>query len=284
MLNQGKIRVTNIQRLCVNDGPGVRTVIFLKGCYLCCPWCCNPESINYDSDYFFVKRKCLSDSNQKFCRQCEILAGNRNKQSCPIGVYEHTFRDYTEEELYYQIIRDKLIYESGGGVTFSGGEPLFQAASIKPLVQKLKSENIHVAVETSLYAPHDNLKELNPLIDYWLIDLKFQYGFITNSQYKIVNQFDNNLKSVMSVASSDKILFRMVLMNEALEHSVRIIENLKKYKISVIELLMYHSLAENKYRQLGISFKRFSSPEANGVSSFLSLLRDEGITASYAKI
>ena len=105
---RSKIRVSAIQRLCLQDGPGVRTTVFLKGCYLCCPWCCNPETIYYDKDTYLLKspEKC---GKYSLCSSCELNGGNRRKEECPFDVYVPTYTDYEFEELFQVLIRDESI-------------------------------------------------------------------------------------------------------------------------------------------------------------------------------
>lgn len=99
MLAENKIRVTAIQRLCVHDGPGVRTTVFLKGCYLQCPWCCNPETINYEGDALYNKGVCKKEKASIVCQDCTICGGTRSKEECPINAYEKTYIRGTERSV-----------------------------------------------------------------------------------------------------------------------------------------------------------------------------------------
>lgn len=268
-----KIRVTSIQRLCVNDGPGVRTVVFLKGCYLQCPWCCNPEAIHYDGDEYFDKGNCKYPIRNPICKDCELHGGNMPKEGCPFGGYEKTYKDYEVEELFGLLMRDAALYRDGGGITFSGGEPLLQAIAIKPLLQRLKDEKIHIAFETTLYAPSAQYNAAKEYVDYWLVDLKFQFGYMTNKDYTVdINDFEANLQNLQS--SGKAIVYRMVVMEEMMEKASQIVQRLKGHGIDGIELLNYHGLAESKYRELGKVFKRFrplSDMEAERISKMLGI-------------
>ena len=118
-----KVRVTNIQRFCLNDGPGIRTTVFFKGCNLKCPWCANPENIEYEIQEFYNP--------------------NTNER----GTFGY---DIELEELERQLLKDESYYNmSQGGITFSGGEPLLQFHKLEPLLKRLKEKNIHLCVETA---------------------------------------------------------------------------------------------------------------------------------------
>jgi len=278
-----KIRVTAIQRLCVNDGPGVRTVVFLKGCCLQCPWCCNPEAIHYDGDEYFDKGRCKYPENNPICRNCELHGGRVFKTDCPLGAFEKTYKDYEAEELFGLLMRDAALYRDGGGITFSGGEPLLQAIAIKSLLQRLKDEDIHIAFETTLYAPSAQYDAVKAYIDYWLVDLKFQFGYMINRNYTVgINDFEANLRDLQS--SQKDVIYRMVVMEEMMGKASQIVLGLKDHGIDGIELLNCHGLAESKYKELGRVFKNFQ-PLSNSHSETLSgLLVKNGINVKIAKL
>ncbi len=262
------LRITAIQRLCVNDGPGVRTVVFLKGCSLHCPWCCNPEAISYSKNLFFDKGIC-GKYNEPFCKKCEIKGGDILKENCPLCAYEKTYRDYTVEELFAILMKDESLFRQGGGVTFSGGEPMLQAKSLFPLLQMLKKAQIDVAFETALYVPNEYFIMLLPYINYYLVDLKFQYGYIPNDDLCVdKNEIIKNLEGLQRNVDRKNILYRMVIMTECLSNLDNIIMNMKSYNIDSLQLLPYHELAKNKYKQLGLAFHSFTTPNANVISEF----------------
>lgn len=278
-----KIRVTAIQRLCVNDGPGVRTVVFLKGCYLECPWCCNPEAIHYDKDEYFDKGICKFPAENAFCRNCELHGGNSLKGHCPINSFEKTYTDYNVDELYILLMRDENLYRNGGGVTFSGGEPLLQAEVLLPLLKKIKERDIHIAFETCLFAETRQYQMVKNYVDFWLIDLKFQYGYIPNSDYQIIiGQFEENLRKLQQIKTQH--IFRMVIMGEALNKKEKIRESLLNHEIKEIELLACHSLAKKKYEQLHRSFHQFRTPTLDELLMFESYLMEEGIKSTFLSL
>lgn len=274
-----KLRVTGIQRLCVSDGPGVRTVVFLKGCYLHCPWCCNPETIQYNEDSYFKRGECVD--SPLLCSSCVLHEGNASVTKCPYHVYEEVSHDYTHEELLGFLMKDSNVLKDGG-VTFSGGEPLLQAFTLKPLLATLKAKGVNIAFETTLYAPSNHLEAVINEANYWLVDVKFQYGLIPNRDYKLDDGcFEKNLRTLQEKVSDDNIIFRMVLMNEVLNKADNIAQQLLSHNIRKIELLPCHSLAENKYKQLGKSFHKFGTPTKNDLDGFVKCLNNNGILATY---
>jgi len=129
------VRITNIQHFSLHDGPGIRTTVFLKGCNLKCPWCANPE--------------CISSKIQ--------------------GEFGY---DISLEKLEQEIVKDKPFYETGGGVTFSGGEPLLQINDLEPLLKSLKNKNINICFETALFVPEKYLKIAKKYSDEFIVDIK----------------------------------------------------------------------------------------------------------------
>lgn len=135
--------VTNIQRMCFHDGPGIRTTVFLKGCSVHCPWCSNPENLN-----FKIER--ISNNME------EVVFG----------------REYSTYEILRELLKDEDYWSDGGGVTFSGGEALMHIPEIINLLQELKGRRIHLTVETSLFAPIEYVKKASLLFDLFYVDVK----------------------------------------------------------------------------------------------------------------
>lgn len=279
------IRVTALQRLCVHDGPGVRTTVFLKGCFLQCPWCCNPETIRYDHDLIFDKGLCKHESVSALCENCVIIGGEHPKGACPFRAFESTYTDYDVDELLTLLMRDKKLYEADGGVTFSGGEPLLQATALLPLLQKLKKRGIHITLETSLYSPLQNIQSLLPYIDYWIVDLKFQYGYVPNpdAERKKID-IEKNLFLLQTAVASEFIHYRMVVMREIMNRMKSIIHKLKLCRVDSIELLGYHFLGENKYYELGRSFRKFTCLGKEELKNMCMQFETEGVKATFLTI
>lgn len=183
-----KARITDIKRFAVHDGNGIRTTVFLKGCPLKCLWCHNPESISYQPQLGLYHGKCAGcmecasvcpqgahkseDGRHMFdpsvCRHC-----GKCETVCPQGALQLYGREMTVEQLLPLLLEDKDFYDvSGGGVTLSGGECLMQADFCAALLQRLKENGIHTAVDTCGFVSRDALNKVIPYTDIFLYDLK----------------------------------------------------------------------------------------------------------------
>ena len=154
-----KAYVTNIQRFSLNDGPGIRTTVFLQGCNMHCDWCHNPETIPARPVEMFYKEKCIG------CGKC--------KEGCTTGARAMSSREMTVEEVMREVRQDKLYYdESGGGVTVSGGEPSLRADFVMALADACHAEGIKIAVETNMSLPWAQIEPMLRKMDLVMCDIK----------------------------------------------------------------------------------------------------------------
>ncbi len=222
-----KTLVFDIEKFAVHDGPGIRTVVFLKGCPLRCLWCHNPESQSFER---------------------ETMAGVNG------GPPENVGKPMTVEEVMASVRKDKPFYDSSsGGLTISGGEPLAHFEFTRALLAAAKAEGINTAIETSGFAPRERIEELLPLVDLWLWDIK-----ATPVRHKDLTGADaapilTNLAFI--AAHGAAIVLRCPLVpgvndsNDALAH----IAHLAKTTPGVqrIDIEPYHPMGEGKGRRLG---------------------------------
>ena len=256
-----------------------------QGCTLQCPWCCNPETIHVNKHQVFDKGLCSYPEKRHYCNNCERFGGGRRITDCPIHAFEAIGTQYTSDELLQILLKDEVTYQNGGGVTFSGGEPLLQIHALLPVLQKLRSRDVHIAIETSLYVPTENFEQALPLVDYWLLDLKFQFGYAVNNEFIVPNDaFDQNLQNLQKKVTSDHVCYRLVLMHEALKNAETIAKKLSEHNVEGVELLECHSLAENKYKQLGLPFKKFLPPTDEDVALMDNLLNNIHIRNQYIRL
>jgi pyruvate formate lyase activating enzyme len=180
--------ILDIQKLSTEDGPGIRTTVFFKGCNLRCAWCHNPESIPAKSQAVWVKARCIGcGSCVKSCPKGALTFGaggvvaDQDKctgcltcaESCPTGAMERKGVVYTTDALGAELLKDKTYFEkSGGGVTASGGEPLLQAALVRELFRTLRGENVHTALDTAANVPWEVLASVLEVSDMLLLDIK----------------------------------------------------------------------------------------------------------------
>ena len=260
--------VFNIQRYSVHDGPGIRTVIFLKGCPLSCKWCSNPESQDMKPSFSFNKNTCIScgnclksctqgvvsfDKYPKFdltkcnlCRRCEEnCAGNSIKFFCST---------MSCDEVIDEVLKDKLFYQrSGGGLTLSGGEPLMQPEFVKEILQKANELNISTNVETCGFTSREIIEEVLSLSDLVYCDLKHmnstKHKEITGQGNEIIL---DNIKFM--VEKGFDVVVRIPLIpgfnndKENLENTAEFLKGIKGLKR--IGLLPYHDYGKGKYEIL----------------------------------
>jgi len=173
--------ILNIQRYSVHDGPGIRTTVFLKGCPLRCTWCHNPESQAPEAEMAVAESRCIrcgacrkvcpndgAASSSGRCTRCGACV-----EACPTGAREMLGREMTVGEVIAEVLKDRIFFDdSGGGVTFSGGEPLAQLGFLGEALSACRREGLHTAVDTCGYCVREDLLAVAPLTDLFLYDLK----------------------------------------------------------------------------------------------------------------
>lgn len=263
-------RIFNIQRYSLNDGAGIRTVVFFKGCPHRCPWCANPESISPKIETVRRESKCLH------CAPCL-----RDADECPSGAFERIGRDVTLDELECEVMKDDVFFRSsGGGVTLSGGEVLMQAPFATQLLKRLRRYGIHTAIETAGDAPLSRLLPLARQCDEVLFDLKI----MDPEQARSVTAV--NLPRVLEnltqlVAEGINVIPRVPLipgytLTDA--NMASVLAFLLPSGIRQLHLLPFHSYGEPKYRLLGQqwSMREVSSPTADEVAAMRRMAEDKG--------
>lgn len=287
--------IFNIQRFSTNDGPGIRTVVFLKGCPLSCIWCHNPESKEVSPDIFYDKKKCIGcrkcemtcelgqhlfNSGQhiflrKDCKKCQKCA-----LMCPTGAIEFCGKEVSSEEVLNELIRDEEFFiESGGGVTLSGGEPLMQFDFSLEILKKVKKHGIHTAIETSGYS-FGNLSEISKYVDLWLYDIK-----LLDEDAHIKCTGVSNKKILENIHFLDSIGAKLILrcpiipkVNLSQEHFDRIsvlANNLKN--VIAIHFEPYHPLGIDKAFRLG-KIQKYDNKDflsIDNIQQFVNQIKDK---------
>lgn len=296
--------ITEIQRFSLQDGPGIRTTIFVKGCPLHCPWCHNPENINVKDEFYFYANKCTS------CGQCvehcpskdtstqapalrRATGTDRTKctnchecvSACRFGAREVVGKRLGMKAIIEEAVSDRMFFESsGGGVTISGGEPLMFPEFTLELARTLKvRENISVAIETSLCANWDRIEPLLEFVDLFIVDIKSmdpaKYTHVIGGSLKKVL---SNLVRLMESKAGVRIHLPII---PGFNDTTYDFESYTKYlgrfanHLAGVDLLPYHSYATGKYVQLGCNYHYQGIPDlpARQLISLANLIRQRGI-------
>lgn len=268
-----KAMLFDIQRGSYVDGPGIRTTVFFKGCNLDCKWCHNPESKSADRQMLFYSDKCTG------CGKCVSVCPNKGKKCelcgkcalfCPRDARKLCGREYGTEEVMRELLRDKCFYEnSGGGVTFSGGECMLQIDFLSEILRECKIEGIHTAVDTAGNVPFSYFERILPFTDLFLYDIKA----FSAEKHKEGTGADNAriLENAKRLSGKSKILFRIPVIggfNDEETEMQKIADFLKDISHEKVELLPYHALGEHKYRALGVNVEVFSAPSPERMKRF----------------
>lgn len=284
------------QNFSVNDGDGIRTIVFFAGCPLRCKWCANPEGLvhvdrmSHRHELCIGCGKCtiicptgvgnnlnLPEEREKciFCGKCEDV--------CPAGSRRRLVKKYSVSEILKILERQEIFYRySGGGVTFSGGEATLQQDVLRELAFVLYDRAISLAIETSGYFEFDDIKDILERLDLIFIDIKH----MDDEKHRLYTGAGNekilaNIKRLNEL-NSDVVVRVPVIegVNDSIDNIIKtarfVKESIKKPKI---ELLPYHSFGDEKYEVIGIEkpSREFKSPSRETLDKLAGLIRAEGV-------
>ncbi len=262
--------IFDIQHFSIHNGPGIRTTVFFKGCPLKCAWCHNPESLSVHQDRVFREERCIE------CNRCLAVCPNLYggalplntscgtcdlcMKACPTNALEIFGTERTTAQILEEVLKDKVFYQNcGGGVTLSGGEPLFQEAAFLELVKALKRENIHVTLDTSGFASWQTLQHISPYVDLYLFDIKHLNDALHKEGTAVGNVLIlENYRKLLQLKA--RVWVRIPMIPEynmdALNQS-KLIQLLEHYPPEQINLLPYHQTASRKYALLGKTMSNY---------------------------
>lgn len=268
--------IFNIQKFCIHDGPGIRTTVFFKGCPLKCMWCHNPESQEFHKELMIDKEKCTNCG--KCIKGCSsgVISINQNHVEndldkcvycencidlCVNNVRQIIGKEYTINELMKEIKKDTIFYEnSGGGVTFSGGEAISQIDFVEDLAEGCKYENIPVALDTSGYAPFSYFERIKDYVDLFLYDIKLIDEDLHKKYTGVSNKLIlENLKRLSDIGANINLRIPLIEgINTSDDFVISVLNVIRKCNILSINLLPYHDTGKDKYARLNRSYNNES--------------------------
>ena len=294
--------ITNIQKFSIHDGDGIRTTVFFKGCPLKCEWCHNPETQRFEKEMEVDGEKCtgcgtcasvcpngavrMTEDHRPawdpkactFCGKCENF--------CPAGVREIVGREYTVKELTKELMKDQMFYEeSGGGVTFSGGEVMSMDMDfILAMAKELKRQDVTLTIDTCGYVPYERFEKILPYVNTFLYDVKV----MDPELHKKYMGTDNKLilENLIRLSQDGaRIYIRIPTIKEVNgneENMKETIAFLKEHDIhpAGVNLLPYHDTGSGKYAKLDMEYKGtdLHAPDKEEMEAFAALFVNAGFT------
>ena len=258
--------ITNVQRFSTEDGPGIRTTVFFKGCPLHCPWCHNPEGLLSKRELVFFESRCIGCKEcLKVCKHGALIPGGISSdqcelcfqcvEACPSTARQIMGEEVTVETLYERVLRDQVFYEkSGGGVTASGGEAMVWAEFLAEFFRRLKQAGVHAALDTSAVIGGEKLSRVLESTDLVLLDLKI----MDPERHRQV--LGVPLPPILEhIREIDRLGLPIILRVPVIPGYTDHPDNLRaiaEFSLSLkallqVELLPFHQLGRPKYRQLG---------------------------------
>jgi len=271
--------IFDIKRFAVHDGPGIRTTVFFKGCPLACPWCHNPEGKKFTPEMFVRPARCIG------CGSClpacphgalslptGVIALDRERcdscgrcvDACPSDALETVGRKVTVEWLVAEIERDRTFFDgSGGGVTFSGGEPLAQPEFLIELLRACRVNGLATVIDTSGYAPADVVEAVAGYAGLFLYDLKL----IDDDLHRRYTGVPNGpiLENLRLLASRGARVIVRVPVIPGITDSEENMDGIARFVAALptpypVDLLPYHRAGSDKYARLGLKYQLVNTP------------------------
>ncbi len=293
--------ITEIKRFATHDGPGIRTTIFLKGCPLKCKWCSNPETQKKDTELYFIRRRCSNYGNCiEVCPTNAISMDKENKinrekcilcfecvKSCPSNAFQKVGWEITVEEAFKEIMKDYDFYGEEGGLTLSGGEPLYQPDFTISLLKMCHDSGISTVLDTSGFAPPNIVKEAVKYTTMVLLDLKHMDPYMHEIGTGISNTVILNNAPIFSKHTNVRISFPLIPgYNDSEENIKAMVKFTISLGIEYIDINPLHILGSDKYRALDLEvpYEEFRKPSKGEIDRAVSIIEEAGLKTTIGRM
>jgi pyruvate formate lyase activating enzyme len=282
--------ITNIQRFSINDGPGIRTAVFIKGCPLRCQWCHNPETQKFLPELLYDSKLCIGCGKcNEVCPACHSVENGFHSFSrwecnncgkcaeiCPSTALSVCGKQMSIDEIIKVVIADRIFYKQNGGMTISGGEPFSQGEFAIELLREAKMNGIHCAAETCGAVAPDILLRAAKFTDLFLYDIKET----SRDRHKALTGRGNTLilknLAILSEAGANIIMRAPIIpgANDRAEHFEALGKLAEKIVgVRSVDVMTYHRAGNGKYKELGREAKEYTVPDKAASDGFVAAIQ-----------
>jgi pyruvate formate lyase activating enzyme len=293
--------ITEIKKFATHDGPGIRTTVFIKGCSLKCKWCANPETQKPETQLYFISSRCKAYGECiKACSASAISVDVDSKivrgkcslcmeciKVCPSGALKKVGTEVSVEDVMTEIEKDIPFYGGDGGLTLSGGEPLYQPEFIIELLKRCREKNISTVLDTSGFANSKIVEEVLKYTDLILLDIKHMDSHKHKEGTGVCNELILENAKLMSQKTKVRISLPLIPdFNNSKENLERTGEFLKSLGIEWVDINPLHALGTDKYRYLGMQspYIQFRQVTKDDIREAIKIMRGFGLKTTVGRM